>query len=101
MPFSIDTTIHSDYNKYDSMSLYYNRDNIKIMIDDHRPMSVESQMMSDSVCPTNSIGSTNKSKEYFPTQQIRSHQIIHNEEKLHKGFTHKDAFKRYQRQTYW
>ena len=84
MPFSIDATIYSDYNKDDYMSMNYNKDNTKIIIDAHRLLSMESQMMSDLVCPTNSMSSKTKSKEYSSTQQTMRHQIIHNEEKLHK-----------------
>ena len=63
------------------MSLIYNMDN-SITIDDQPSMSMESQVLSDAPCPTDSIRFTNKYKKYSSTQQTESHQGIHIEETI-------------------
>ena len=75
IPSSLDTSLHSDYNQDDCMSLNYNMNDNKIMIDDNRPMFMESQLMSDSVCPPNIISCAIKSEESSSTQQNESHQV--------------------------
>ena len=77
IPSRSDTSTHFDYNKEDSMSLNYNYNNN--MIDDHPSMSMKSQVLSDSACPTNSISFINNSS----TQQTEHRQGIHIEEKIH------------------
>ena len=62
--------MYSYYNQDDSISLNYIIDNNQIRIDEHGPMFMESSMLSDSVCPTNSIGCTNISNAYSSTQQM-------------------------------
>ena len=44
-----------------------------ITIDDQPSMSMESQVLSDTPCPTNSIRFTHKYKEYSSTHQTESH----------------------------
>ena len=56
-------------------------------VDEHRLMCMESQLMSNSVCPTNVIGCTNTYKKYFSIQQTESHKGIHNDEKVHNCST--------------
>ena len=60
---SLDTSINSDYNQDDSMSLIYNMDN-SITIDDQPSMSMESQVLSDAPCPTNCNISNNLEPYY-------------------------------------
>ena len=93
IPSGLDTSLHSDYNKDDCMTLNYNINDSKIMNDDNRPMFMDSQVMSDSVCPPNIISCTNKSDEYSSTHQIESHQGIHNEEMIHKCSTCDKCFR--------
>ena len=67
-PSSTDTSIHVSYKEIDSMSLSYNMDN-NIRIDDHPSMTMDSQILPGSTCPTNSTQCTNKFKECETTQQ--------------------------------
>ena len=103
---TIPSSLNSDYNQDDSMSLIYNMDN-SITMDDQPSMSMESQVLSDAPCPTNSIRFTHKYKEYSSTQQIGSHQGIHIEEtiqncsKYDQCFTQNGDLEIHQRIQYW
>ena len=84
MPSSLDTSTLIDYNQDDFRN--YSMDDNKF-VDEHRLMCMESQLMSDSVCPTNVIGCTNTSKKYSSIQQTERHKGIHNDEKVHNCST--------------